>query len=168
MFKKLLLAAVVAVMSVASYAQTIKIGYYDSQAIMNDMPETAVLESEYAKRASAADAELKKMDAELQTKAQDFNAQIDSLDDVTKQLRYEELQTLQQRMQQYQQAQGQQIQQYAQQQQMLIQEKLIKAVKAVGERDKFTVLLPKNDSFFFSETETTDITATVKKELGIK
>lgn len=168
MFKKIFVAAVVAFMSLASYAQTIKIGTVDLQAVMNDMPETAVLEKELADRGQKFQTEAKKMDEELQTKYQSYIEQRDSLDDVTRQMREEEITTLQQRAQQYQQASYNQIQQYQQQQMQLIQEKLFKAIKAVGSRDKYVAVFPTNDATYFSPTETTDLTATVKKELGIK
>ncbi len=168
MFKKLFVAAVVAIVSFTSYAQSVKIGSYDFQSIFNNMPETTVLETEISKRQTTAQTEITKMQSELQQKAQEFDEKVDSLDDVTKQLRYEELQTLNQRLQQYGQMQSQQIQQYSQQQQMLIHDKIIKAVKAVGDRDKYLMILPLQEEMYYSPTETTDVTAAIKKELGIK
>ena len=168
MLKKLFVAAFVAIASLTSYAQTLKIGTFDYQAIQNSMPETNVVESEIAKRRTTAETELNKMQTELQNKATAYDAEADSLDDVTKQIRTEELQTLYQRIQQYQQAQGMQLQQYVQQQQALIQEKIFKAVKAVGDREKFVAIFPTDESIYFSPTETSDVTAKVKTELGIK
>ncbi len=169
MFKKLFVAAFVAIVSITSYAQTApKFGTVDLQAVMNDMPETAVLEKELANKTTQFQTEAKKMEDEMQSKYQSYVEQRDSLDDVTRQMREEELQTLSNRAQQYQQASYNQIQQYQQQQVALIQEKLFKAVKAVGARDKYTAIFPTNEATYFSPTETTDVTATVKKELGIK
>ncbi len=166
MFKKLFLAAFVALVSMTSYAQ--KFGTVDLQAVMNDMPETAVLEKELADRSTKFQTEAKKMEDEMQAKYQSYIEQRDSLDDVTRQMREEELQTLSNRAQQYQQATYTQIQQYQQQQMALIQEKLFKAVKAVGDREKYLAIFPVNDATYFSPTETTDVTPVVKKELGIK
>lgn len=168
MFKKLFVAAFVAIVSFTSYAQTAKFGTVDLQAVMNDMPETSVLEKEIADRGTKFQTEAKKMEDELQSKYQAYVEQRDSLDDVTRQMREEEITTLQQRAQQYQQATYNQIQQYQQQQMALIQDKLFKAVKAVGDREKYLAIFPINEATYFSPTETTDVTATVKKELGIK
>ena len=168
MFKKLFVAAFVAIVSFTSYAQSVKFGTVDLQAVMNDMPETAVLEKELADRSTKFQTEAKKMGEELQTKYQSYVEQRDSLDDVTRQMREEEISTLQQRAQQYEQASYQQIQQYQQQQVALIQDKLFKAVKAVGDREKYLAIFPINEATYFSPTETTDVTANVKKELGIK
>ena len=92
----------------------------------------------------------------------------DSLDEITRQMREEEITTLQQRAQQYQQASYTQIQQYQQQQMQMIQEKLFKAVKAGGDREKFTAIFPVNEASYFSPTDTKDVTAMVKTQLGIK
>lgn len=169
MLKKLFVAAFVAIMSLSAYAQsTLKFGTVDLQAVMNDMPETAVLEKELSTKTQAFQTEAQKMETEMQSKYQSYIEQRDSLDDVTRQMREEELQTLSNRAQQYQQASYSQISQYREQQLAMIQDKLFKAVKAVGDREKFVAIFPVNEATYFSPTETTDVTATVKKELGIK
>lgn len=168
MLKKLFVAAFVAIVSLTSYAQTLKFGTVDLQAVMNDMPETAVLEKELSTKTQAFQTEAQKMESEMQSKYQSYIEQRDSLDDVTRQMREEELQTLSNRAQQYQQASYTQITQYREQQLAMIQEKLFKAVKSVGDREKYIAIFPINEATYFSPTETTDVTATVKKELGIK
>lgn len=168
MLKKLFVAAFVAIASLTSYAQTLKFGTVDLQAVMNDMPETAVLEKELSAKTQSFQTEAQKMESEMQSKYQSYIEQRDSLDDVTRQMREEELQTLSNRAQQYQQASYNQITQYREQQLTMIQEKLFKAVKAVGDREKYVAIFPINDATYFSPTETTDVTAIVKKELGIK
>ncbi len=168
MLKKLFVAAFVAIASLTSYAQTLKFGTVDLQAVMNDMPETAVLEKELSTKTQSFQTEAQKMESEMQSKYQSYIEQRDSLDDVTRQMREEELQTLSNRAQQYQQASYNQITQYREQQLTMIQEKLFKAVKAVGDREKYIAIFPINDATYFSPTETTDVTAIVKKELGIK
>ena len=169
MFKKLFVAAFVAIATLTSYAQTaVKFGTVDLQAVMNDMPETAVLEKELSTKTTAFQTEAQKMESEMQSKYQSYIEQRDSLDDVTRQMREEELTTLQPRAQQYQQASYTQITQYREQQRAMIQEKLFKAVKAVGDREKYVAIFPINEATYFSPTETTDVTSKVKSELGIK
>ena len=112
MLKKLFVAAFVAIVSLTSYAQTLKFGTVDLQAVMNDMPETAVLEKELSTKTQAFQTEAQKMESEMQSKYQSYMEQRDSLDDVTRQMREEELQTLSNRAQQYQQASYTQITQY--------------------------------------------------------
>lgn len=169
MFKKLFVAAIVAIVSFTSYAQTApKFGTVDLQAVMNDMPETSVYEKELSAKIEAADKELQKLGEEYQQKLQSYVEKRDSLDEITRQMREEELNGIQNRAQNYQQMNANQIQQFQQQQISLIREKLFKAVRAVGDREKFTAIFPASEEMYFSPTETKDVTAMVKAQLGIK
>ena len=169
MFKKIIVAAIVALATLSSYAQTaIKIGTVNLDEVMQAMPETSVLEKELANKTTTFQTTAKSMQDEFQTKYQAYVEQHDSLDELTLSVREDELRSLQQRAEQYQQASYQQIQQYREQQLAMINEKLLKAMRAVAERDQYTAVFPTNDAFYFSPTQTTDITAKVKTELGIK
>lgn len=168
MFKKLFVAAIVALASVATYAQTLKFGTVNLDEVMQAMPETSVLEKELANKTTTFQNTAKSMQDEFQTKYQAYVEQHDSLDELTLSVREDELRSLQQRAEQYQQASYQQIQQFREQQLAMIQEKLFKAVKAVGDREKFTAVFPTNEATYFSPSQTTDVTGLVKTELGIK
>ena len=169
MFKKIFVAAIVAMLSIASYAQTtLKIGTVNLDEVMQAMPETSVLEKELADRTTNFQNQAKNMQDEFQSKYQAYVEQHDSLDELTLGVREDELRTLQQRAEQYQQLAYQQISQYREQQLAMIQEKLFKAVKAVGDREKFVAVFPTNDATYFSATQTQDVTGLVKAELGIK
>lgn len=168
MLKKLLLAAIVAISCLAAHAQTFKIGIVSLDNVIQAMPETSVLEKELASRTTSFQTQAKSMQEEFQSKYQAYVEQHDSLDDLTRGVREDELRSLQQRAEQYQQTAYQQISQYREQQMNLIQEKMFKAVKAVGEREKYLAIFPNNDATYFSAAQTTDVTALVKAELGIK
>ena len=169
MFKKFIVAAIVAIASITSYAQTtIKIGTVNLDEVMQAMPETSVLEKELANKTTTFQNTAKSMQEEFQTKYQAYVEQHDSLDELTLSVREDELRSLQQRAEQYQQASYQQIQQYREQQLAMINEKLLKAMRTVADRDKYTAVFPVTDAFYFSPTQTTDITSAVKAELGIK
>ena len=168
MFKKLFVAAIIAAASITSYAQTLKIGTVNLDEVMQAMPETSVLEKELADRTTKFQSQAKNMQDEFQTKYQAYVEQADSLDELTRGVREDELRSLQQRAEQYQQSAYQQITQYREQQLGMIQEKLFKAVKAVGDREKFLAVFPTNEATYFSPTQTTDVTGLVKSELGIK
>jgi len=168
MFKKLFVAAIIAIASITSYAQTFKIGTVNLDEVMQAMPETSVLEKELADRTTKFQSQAKSMQDEFQTKYQTYVEQADSLDELTRGVREDELRSLQQRAEQYQQSAYQQITQYREQQLGMIQEKLFKAVKAVGDREKFLAVFPTNEATYFSPSQTTDVTGLVKTELGIK
>ena len=168
MFKKLFVAAIIAIASITSYAQTLKIGTVNLDEVMQAMPETSVLEKELADRTTKFQTQAKSMQDEFQTKYQAYVEQADSLDELTRGVREDELRSLQQRAEQYQQSAYQQITQYREQQLGMIQEKLFKAVKAVGDREKFLAVFPSNDATYFLASQTTGVTGLVKAELGIK
>ena len=166
--KKLIVAAIVAFTSIFSYAQTLKIGTVNLDEVMQAMPETSVLEKELSTRTTNFQTQAKSMQDEFQSKYQTYVEQHDSLDELTRGVREDELRSLQQRAEQYQQSAYQQINQYREQQLSMIQEKLFKAVKSVGDREKYLAIFPTNDATYFSPTQTTDVTAAIKTELGIK
>lgn len=169
MFKKFFLAAIIAVASLTSYAQTaLKIGTVNLDEVMQAMPETSVLEKELSTRTQNFQNQAKTMQDEFQSKYQAYVEQHDSLDDLTRGVREDELRSLQQRAEQYQQMSYQQISQYREQQLGMIQDKLFKAVNAVGDREKFVAIFPVNEATYFNASLTTDVTGLVKTELGIK
>lgn len=169
MLKKIFLAAIIAVASITSYAQTaLKIGTVNLDEVMQAMPETSVLEKELSTRTQNFQTQAKTMQDEFQSKYQAYVEQHDSLDELTISMREDELRSLQQRAEQYQQMSYQQISQYREQQLAMIQEKLFKAVNAVGERENYVAIFPTNEATYFNAKLTTDVTALVKTELGIK
>lgn len=168
MFKKFIVAAIIAITSITSYAQTLKIGTVNLDEVMQAMPETSVLENELAQKSQQFQTQSKTMQDEFQSKYQAYVEQHDSLDDLTRGVREDELRSIQQRVEQYQQVAYQQITQYREQQLAMIQEKLFKAVKAVGERENYVAIFPTNEATYYSATLTTDVTALVKTELGIR
>ena len=104
MFKKLFVAAIIAIASITSYAQTLKIGTVNLDEVMQAMPETSVLEKELADRTTKFQTQAKSMQDEFQTKYQAYVEQADSLDELTRGVREDELRSLQQRAEQYQQS----------------------------------------------------------------
>ena len=168
MFKKIFVAVIVAIASITSYAQTLKFGTVNLDEVMQAMPETSVLERELSTRTQNFQNQAKSMQDEFQSKYQAYVEQHDSLDELTLGVREDELRSLQQRAEQYQQTAYQQIAQYREQQLAMIQEKLFKAIRAVGDREQYVAIFPINDATYYSATQTTDVTAIVKTELGIK
>lgn len=166
MFKKLFVAAIIAIASITSYAQ--KFGTVNLQDVFQAMPEYSILEKEMENKVNTYQTQAKQMQDEFQSKYQAYVERHDSLDELTLRVREDELQSLQQRLQAYQQTAQQQIQQYQQQQVSMIYDKMFKAVKAVGDRENYVAIFPTAEDHYFSATLTTDVTALVKTELGIK
>jgi len=87
--------------------------------------------------------------------------------DAVKQIRQQELQEMQQRIQLFYQTAEQDIQKKQQELLAPVHEKMSKAIKAVGEREGYTYIFD-SAAMVHIGTDATDATPAVKKELGIK
>jgi len=167
MIKKLLLAIAIALpMSVA--AQSAKFATVDTQALVEAMPETAAANTQIEAAAKKYEDEFKKLQDEFQKKYTEFQQL--SNDTTTpqsiKDRRAQELQEQSQRMEQFRATAQQDL---ARQQETLmapVQEKLVKAIEAVG-ANNFTMILPVGISLY-NGVDVQDATPLVKKELGIQ
>ena len=169
--KKLILAALVAVMSLGSAnAQTFKFGNVDSQAILAELPDTKAAEKELEKLQSDYESQSATMVEEFQKKYADFQAKADSLPQAIAEAQAQELQQLQERIQNFQQMAQRDIQQKQQQLIAPIMDKIAKAIETVGQREGFTYIfqLATNGVAYYDAKTCVDATALVKKELGIK
>ena len=111
--------------------------------------------------------QLASMNEEIQKKAQDYQAQEATMADAVKQIRQQELQEMQQRIQLFYQTAEQDIQKKQQELLAPIHEKMAKAIKAVGEREGFTYIFD-SAAMVHIGNDAKDVTPAVKKELGIK
>ena len=84
-----------------------------------------------------------------------------------KQIRQQELQEMQQRIQLFYQTAEQDIQKKQQELLAPVHDKMTKAIKAVGERDGYTYIFD-SASMVHIGADAIDATPAVKKELGIK
>lgn len=167
MIKKLLLAIAIALpMSVA--AQSAKFATVDTQVLLEAMPETAAANSQIEAAAKKYEDEFKKLQDEFQKKYTEFQqlSQDTATPQSIKDRRMQELQEQSQRMEQFRATVQQDL---ARQQETLmapIQEKLVKAIEAVGAANGFTMILPVGISVY-NGADVQDATPLVKKELGI-
>ena len=113
--------------------------------------------------------ELKKMQEELQTKAEDYQKNQATLPDAVKQRREQELQELNQRLEQYYQTSQQSLQQAQSQKMQAITQKITTVIKELGVAGGYVYVMDTSSGIpFISETLSTDITSQVKAKLGIK
>lgn len=170
--KKFILAAIIAVSGIftAANAQTLKFGNVDSQAIIAEMPETKQAEKELEKLQTEYENQLAQMGEAFQQKYADFQQKADSLPQAIAEERYQELQQMQQRIENFQQTAARDVQQKQQQLLAPIFDKLAKAIETVGEREGFTYIfqLAANSISYFDPKTVVDVNPLVKKELGIK
>lgn len=162
--KKLIFSLMLALPMLAS-AQ--KFGHINSQELFAQMPEVAQVRLKMDTIQSQYENQLASMNEEIQKKAQDYQAQEATMADAVKQIRQQELQEMQQRIQLFYQTAEQDIQRKQQEYLAPIHEKLAKAIKAVGERENYTYIFD-SAAMVHIGADAQDVTPAVKKELGIK
>ena len=164
--KRIIIAALL-VLPMSVFAQ--KFAHVNSADIVQAMPEYTTAQTEMQNLAKQYEDELKKMQEELQTKAEDYQKNQATLPDAVKQRREQELQELNQRLEQYYQTSQQSLQQAQSQKMQAITQKITTVIKELGVAGGYVYVMDTSSGIpFISETLSTDITSQVKAKLGIK
>lgn len=168
MIKRIVLAAIIAIMPVLAMAQDVKLGYINSQEVLMLMPEVSDVEKQMMEFNEKNTKYLQDMQKEIQDKAAKFEQEKASLTDAIRRVKEEELQGLYERFQTAQQTLYQESQ--AQQAKLIqpLQEKLKNAIEAVGKRQNLMFVYDMaTGAILYKSDKAIDITGAVKKELGI-
>ena len=168
MLKKITLILVAAVLPLFAMAQTVKLGYINSQEVMMMMPEVNDVEKQLAEFNEKNMKYLQDMEKEIQDKYAKYEQEKDNMTDAIRRVQEEELMGLQQRLQTTYQA----LQQEAQKKQteliQPLQEKLRVAIENVSKKQGLTMVYDMMSGAILYKSEAAiDITPAVKKELGI-
>lgn len=164
--KKILLAILLmAPMSI--FAQ--KFGHYNNADIIPNMKEYIAAQAEIDNLQKQYSEELQRMYDEYKKKLDDYQKEADKLLDNVKQRRETELMELQQRIQQTDADSQQAIQKATGEKLQEIQNLLIAAVKKVGEAGGYIYIFEVSTGAipYASPTLSTDVTADIKKALGM-
>ncbi|MBE6318637.1 MAG: OmpH family outer membrane protein [Bacteroidales bacterium] len=167
MIKKILVAIMIA-LPMCAIAQT-KIGVINTDSVFQIMPETAQIQAQIQEKAKMYDGEIKKLQEELQKKYTEYQ-ELDkdaTTPESIKQRRIQEIQELDTKYQQFIQTAEREIQ--SQQQKLIapIREKIMMAIKAVGQENGFSAIFPEGVAIY-TGNDVTDITPLVKLKLGLK
>ncbi len=165
--KKILFAALLMLAPFTLMAQ--KFGHFNAQELMEAMPETATMRTELQTLGQQYEADQKRMQEELQKKADDFQKEQANLLENVRARREQELNDLYQRFQQSV-ADNQQAFQKAQMEKLqAIQEKVLNAVKKVGDEGGYVYIMDTSSGAvpFINTKLSTDITPELKKALGL-
>ena len=112
-----------------------KYGHVNTTELFQLMPEVNQVKAQMDTIQSQYENQLTMMQEELQKKYQDYQQNEATMPDAIKQMRQQELQEMQSRIQTFYQTAEQDIQKKQQELLAPVHEKLTKAIKAVGERD---------------------------------
>jgi len=170
MTKKILLA-VFCLLTLTVTAQEQKFGYFNLSEIFNSMPETAVAFAKLDTLTKGYETELSKMQQEYQKKGSEFVASRDSLPESIRTRRMTEIQDLENRLQEFYQFSQKDLQTQRTQLITPINEKLVKAVKSVGQENGFTYIfdISANSGLMYWSTEKcVDATNLIRSKLNLK
>jgi outer membrane protein len=164
--KKILFAAIMLLAPLTMSAQ--KFGHFNSNEIVQLMPEWTAAQNEIQTLTKQYDEDLKRMQEEFQKKSEEFEKEQANLLDNVRQRRQAELQDLYQRLQQTYQDNQTALQKAAMEKQQAISEKVTEAVKKIGDEGGYVYIMDITSCIPYINTKlSTDITPELKKALGI-
>ena len=168
MFKKLTLILMVALLPLFAVAQSVKLGYINSQEVMMMMPEVNDVEKQLADFNEKNMKYLQDMEKEIQDKYVKYEQEKDNMTEAIRKVQEEELMGLQQRLQTTYQALQQEAQKKQAELLKPLQEKLVAAIETVSKKQGLTMVYDMmSGAIVYKSDAAIDITPAVKKELGI-
>ena len=152
---------------IAAMAQ--KFGHVNSQEVIQALPEYNKAKTEIEALAQQYEADLKSMQDEFAKKVKDYETNASTLPENIKQRREQELQEMQQKIQQSYQDNQQALSKASQEKMQAITTKVLDAIKAVGQAGGYVYIMDIAGGVpYISTTLSTDVTAQVKAQLGLK
>lgn len=160
--------AVIMMAPLSLYAQ--KFAHFNSADIIPNMKEYVTATEEIQAMAKQFEDDIKLMQEELQKKSEEYQKEQANLLDPVKQRREQELQDLYQRLQQSYQDNQQALEKSRQEKMSVINEKVLAAVKKIGEEGGYVYVVDLSSGVipFVNSQLSTDVSAQIKKEVGIQ
>ena len=162
---KLTLVVAMVLSSTTLFAQ--KLGRINSQEVIMAMPETAAMQTSLQAVQKDWEENLEAINVEFNTKLQEFQKNLNTMSDAVRQIKEKELNDLRTRGGELQQMAQQDLGKKEQELMTPIIEKAQNAIKSVSQAGGFLAVFESSSLIYFDETNLTDITPLVKKELGI-
>lgn len=164
---KKILIAILMMAPLAVSAQ--KFAHFNVSDIIPNMKEYTVAQEEIQAMAKQYDDDMKLMQDELTKKGEEYQKEQANLLENVRQRREQELQDLYQRLQQSYQDNQAAIQKAQQEKMAAIQEKVMAAVKKVGEAGGYIYIVDVSTGAipFINTQLSTDVTDQIKKEVGL-
>lgn len=164
MKKALIIALLLAPMSMMAQ----KFGHFNSNELVQLMPEWTTAQTELQTLAKQYDDDLKRMQEELQKKADEFQKEQANLLENVRARREQELNDLYQRVIQSRDDNEQAFQKAKAEKMQAISERITAAVKKIGDEGGYVYIMDITAGIpYISEKLSTDITPELKKALGI-
>lgn len=168
MLKKIALFVFMFALSIGAMAQ-IKFGHMNSQQVIVTMPEYTKAQADMDALSKKYNQEMQRTQDEFNKKLQEYQASADSLPKNISERRQKELQDMAQRQEQFQQEAYQSMQKAQQDAMAPIYKKLDDAIQVVGKAEGLIYIFDTaRTPIPYVGTQSEDVTAKVKAQLGIK
>ena len=163
------LVAVAAFMLAAmSVSAQVKLGHINTQELIQAMPETVEARKTLETKQTEIENELTNMQESFRTKLEEYSKSAETMSDVIRASKEQELQELQQRIQNFQQLAVDNLRSTEQELFQPIMDKALNAIKEVGKENGFTYVFDLNAGILYFSDNTEDILPLVKKKLGLQ
>ena len=169
--KKIFVIVILLVAGMASQvnAQTLKFGHIDIQQLITVMPERAAAMTELEKTAGELEEMLGTMQTELQTMFQYYTTKRETMSEIIRKAKEEDIQAKQQRIETFRAQAEQQIQQKQQESMTPIFAKADSAISSVAkEQGLIYVFDVSSRVVLYQSPQSVDVLPLVKKKLGIE
>ncbi len=148
-------------------AQTLKFGHIDFQQVLQAMPEKVAADSALRKLTTELQAELTKMQKDLTDKSKEYLVQQGSLTEAIRASKEDELNSMNQRVQNFPQQAQANIQKEEARLMQPVYEKIRKAISDVA-KEKGLLYVFEVNSLLYHSDQSIDLLVPVKAKLGIK
>lgn len=165
--KKVFLFVLISTLTLSVVAQKSRFGHVNTEAIFALMPEKDSLTKALEDYAKTLESELTSLNKEFEAKYTEYSANEATYSPSVKQMKYDELSTMQQRIQAFQVSAQQDMQQKQTEMLEPLYDKIRQAIKTVGEQKSLMYVFEEATLLYFSN-ESVDVTNDVKIALGIK
>ncbi len=165
---QLLILVVAIAISGNSFAQkSIKIGHFSSTDLIKKMPEGDSAQKVMQKYMEELQGEAESMQKEYQRLVTEYQEKEAQLSAILKESKQKEIQSVNQRFQEFQQIAENDIQKKQGELMLAITEKIKAAVAEVAKEGKYTYILESTGILWYAE-ESEDVTSLISKKLNVK
>lgn len=164
-----LVAVVAFLLTAMGVSAQVKLGHIETQKLIQAMPEMAAARKTMETKEAEIKKELANMQEQFKVKLDEYSKNGNTMSDVIRASKEQELQELQQRIQSFQQIAVDNLEKTQAELMQPIMDKALNAIKAVGKENGFTYIFDMSQgSILFNADNTEDVLPLVKKKLGLQ
>lgn len=163
---QVLVLAVLCLLGTDTFAQKIKLGHFNSNELMQKMPEAKQAETQLQEYVADLQAEMELMSQEYNRLTEEYEAKKDQLTDLLKQNKQKEIMSVAERMQAFDRQSQISIQEKQVELMNVIVEKIKVAVAEVAAESGYTYIFESNGILWYA-AESDDITSLLEKKLSL-